>query len=210
MKYVKYCILFTICMFIMPNITHAACDYQRLAELSRIAGNVQFSYNYEFTDATNPNFSVDITNITNDIYIVDDYNRAFYKDTSQVYGGNRKIKFIIYSNDNNCKNEEILTKYVNIPSYNSYSGHQDCIDYPDFKYCDMWMDTSEISLETFNNEMQKYIKSQNNNIDSDVNKKSFLDSFLDIILQNKTTLIIVLIVAIFLSLLIVAKRRWIK
>ena len=72
-KQIKYVIFALMCMCVTPLITHAECDYQRKAELSRMASNVQFSYTYD----ENIDFTVNITNIIDDIY-VSNINRKIY------------------------------------------------------------------------------------------------------------------------------------
>ena len=66
----KYLIFFIICFFLNPIISNAECSYERQAELSKIASNVQIAYSYE-NDMGNPVFSVNIINITNDIYVLE-------------------------------------------------------------------------------------------------------------------------------------------
>ena len=58
---VKYVICALICMCVTPTFVHAKCDYQRQAELSRIASNVQLAYTYDSTE-----FTVFVSNLTID------------------------------------------------------------------------------------------------------------------------------------------------
>lgn len=164
-KKIKYVIFVFICMCVTPLITHAECDYQRLAELSRLASNVQFSYTYDLSQGLT--FTLYVTNLTNDIYVIDDYGNRFYglgeksllysaADVSGFQNGDR-IAFNFYSNDNNCKNEAITTRYVSFPYYNAYSTLEECQLHPNFKYCQVWMDVTGVNYEKFTSELNKYL-----------------------------------------------------
>ena len=163
-KKVKYLFFAIVCMCVTPLITHAECDYQRLAELSRIASNVQFNYTYDLSQGLT--FTLYVTNLTNDIYVIDEYGNRFSgtgeksllysaADVSGFQNGDQ-VAFKFYSNDNNCKGAEIVTKYVSFPQYNSYSRLDICKQYPDFKYCQMWIDTSFLDYDTFEKELNAF------------------------------------------------------
>ena len=121
MKRLKYLICFMVCVFACPLISNAECSYERQAELSRIASNVQFSYTYEMTE-NYPRFTVSVTNITNDIYVIDDYGVIISGATegNRTYQGSNNIEFVIYSNDSSCRGEKLLTQYVSFPTYNKF------------------------------------------------------------------------------------------
>ena len=164
-KKIKYLIFMFVCMCVTPLITHAECDYQRLAELSRLASNVQFSYTYDLSQGLT--FTLYVTNLTSDIYVIDDYGNRFYgsgeksllysaADVSGFQNGDR-IAFNFYSNDNNCKNEAITTRYVSFPYYNAYSTLDECKLHPNFKYCQLWLDVSDMNYEKFKSELNKHL-----------------------------------------------------
>lgn len=213
---IKYFVFAIICMCITPLITHAECDYQRLAELSRIASNVQFNYNYDLSQGLS--FTLYVTNLTNDIYAVDAYGNRFSGagEKSLVYSSadvtgfqnGDQVAFKFYSNDNNCKDEEIVTKYVNFPTYNPYSRFDICRQYPNFKYCQMWIDTSYLTYEEFEQELNASLS--NATVTSEVPEENLYDSFLAFLNQPY----IIIGTSIFLGLilfgvfiLILQKRR---
>ena len=74
-RHIKYVICALICMCVTPTFVHAKCDYQRQAELSRIASNVQVAYTYDSVE-----FTVFVSNLTSDLYITDNYGREYYGD----------------------------------------------------------------------------------------------------------------------------------
>lgn len=209
MKYVKYCIVFIIGMSILPFIAHAECDYQRKAELSRIAGNVKLAYEYDVKEELK--FSVKITNITNDIYLVDGLNNTFSgsSEMSHRYKDGQTVRYTIYSNDNNCRGEELLTQYISLPYYNIYHDYSSCKLHPNHNYCKMWSDTRAVSRDKF--EQVMYAETLKKNIASinEEENETFVDNILDFINEYKFIIIItgVVILIIVIGLLI---RRHIR
>ena len=153
-KKVFYIVLTLICM--SPFMVKADCDYQRLAELSKLASNVKLSYNYQFIDYY-PQFTITATNLTNDIYMIDNYGTRFSAvgEVSSVYKDGNKLRFTFYSNDPSCLGREISTKYVNLPEFNPRYNSDECKAYPNFSLCQMWTDTS-FSNKQFENELANY------------------------------------------------------
>lgn len=160
-KQIKYVIFALICMCVTPLITHAECDYQRQAELSRLASNVQFSYNYSMSEGLV--FTLYINNLTDDIYIVDSYGQRFSGAGEKIvlYSPSRvsgfqsgdQVRYEIYSNDSNCSGSLLMTKYVNFPVFNTYSNLDECKQNPNFKYCQIWLNTNSLTYEQFVNEL---------------------------------------------------------
>ena len=71
----KKTILFIIAIaLVLPFSVKAECDYEREAELSRIASNVQFSYTYRMNNNGSLVFDVNIINVPEDIYIIESEN----------------------------------------------------------------------------------------------------------------------------------------
>ena len=155
-KRIKYLLFALICMCVTPLITHAECDYQRQAELSRLASNVQFSYNYQVVDYY-PQFMITATNLTDDIYMVDNYGTMFSgkSEFTASYKAGNTITYTFYSNDANCRGEEISKRYVNLPEFNPRYNSDECKLYPNFSLCQMWTDTS-FSAEQFESRLEEY------------------------------------------------------
>lgn len=204
MKYFKY-LFITICFIFLPNIVKADCSYERLAELSRIAGNVNFSYTYDIDKKNRPNFNVNIVNVTKDIYVYDSSRNqtitSFETNLTNLTSG-QTLQFDIYSNDNNCRGEKIMSKNITLPKYNSYINTETCDDYPKFKYCQLWLDTDYLSIETFDAEFEKYLakKSETNNTSDSTNDFSFIE-------DNLLLIIFVIIGIVILPLAIILRRR---
>lgn len=179
-RYLVYILLSFSCLF--PFSVNAECDYQRKAELSRIASNVQFSYNYD----ENNNFTVNITNLTDDIYIkYEDYATLYDQfiqgsnEFQMVIPSGLTMKYSIYSKDSFCPDEFIMDKFVSTPKYNLYSESEECKKNPEFKYCQRWMDTT-IDQTKFNTELSKYVnslKSDNDKLESGESVFSIIFNF---------------------------------
>lgn len=201
----RYVLLFILCMILFPNISKAECSYERQAELSRIASNVQFSYSYEMVNGM-PVFTINVTNLTHDIYVYDNKREQIISGDEEVNilykDDNASFGFDIYSADDSCYGEKIITKYIQIPKYNVYSSSDECLANPDFKYCAMWLNTS-VTLKQFNKELKEY---QASKVSDTVESNN--DGILDVILQYKNELIICLCTAIFLfSIIFIRKYR---
>lgn len=156
----KYVMFSLLCVFISPFIVKADCSYEREAELSRIASNIQLSYTYEIINGY-IQYYVNITNVTEDVYIIDSLGNRFSsnKEFVQKYSlGNNKMQFTIYSNDSNCKNEEILTKYLNFPYYNQFSNVPECQQYKELDLCSLWYNTSSYTYQNFVNDLNKTVQ----------------------------------------------------
>lgn len=202
----KYLLVFVGSLFMFPLVSNAECSYERQAELSRIASNVQFSYTYDVADYK-AKFHVHITNLTKDIYLVDNYGRVFQNNgdaTAEFTNHGNSIAFEIFSNDSSCKGQLITTKYITLPYYNMIHDSVECGEYPDFKYCDLWLNTSGVTGSEFETELGKYkqnststIKNTNSDMKQTVSILNLLKEYYYILIA-----VIILIVAIIL------KHKW--
>ena len=175
---VRYLLFFVFCMFLYPLVTEAECSYERISELSKMASNVQLSYTYELKQTIE--YDVHITNLTNDLYAMDNEGNAisgnsdvslhFVYDERKLFSPGEAISYRFYSNDVNCKDEYLMTKYITLPKYNRFALSDECKKYPGFKYCSLW-DYTDLDLDTFDSNLKKYLES--------LNKKSYVIDFND-------------------------------
>ena len=212
MKRGYYSLVLFFCMFIFPTFVHAECSYERTAELSRIASNVQLSYNYKLEYGLE--YDVHITNLTSDVYAMDNFGNVFtgntditkhysHDDDVSFYSGDT-IYYNIYSNDDNCKGEYLLKKYITLSNYNEYSTFPECMKYPDFKYCQKWISSRGIDSEIFKEELKKYSSTISN--DSSDNFESSADIFSFI---NSNTIIAVSIIILVIGIYYL-RRKMVK
>lgn len=171
MKRLRYVTFIILCAFLSPLVTKAQCTDQRMAELNKIAGNVQVSYNYEIIDGDSPNFRLDISNLTGDVYAgYSPYGiseRIINTDTENLEAlSSGNYDFKIYSNDDECRGQLLLVKSVNVPTFNNYVYFDECKKDSNFKYCKMWSNIG-VDEDTFYEEYAKY----NNSVVNDEKSK---------------------------------------
>lgn len=136
-------------VFLVPFNIRAECDYQRKAELMKLASNVKISYNYELVDR-DMIYHVELSNLTEDIYAIDNSNTVFnFMSFSKIYYGDSYETFGIYSNDPNCQGERLLNKNFKLPYFNSYSLLPECKSNSDHPLCQIWSDTKSYNLQQF-------------------------------------------------------------
>lgn len=218
MRKVKYFIFTLVCMLVIPTISNAECDYQRQAELARKASNVQLSYNYSVTSGLQ--FTLYVTNLTDDLYMVDSYDnyftggdeRSFVYASSTVSGFNNKdkITFTIYANDDECHGVKLLNKYITFPSFNPYSYNEECKSNPNFVYCQTWLDTSNLDYDQFAAALKQYnddVKKIDNNA---IKKDTIYDQILNFIQQPYiivTFIILIIFILLGMGLIFIQKRK---
>lgn len=181
-KQIKYVFFALICMCVTPIITHAECDYQRQAELSRIASNVQVAYTFDSVE-----FTVFVSNLTPDLYMTDNYGREYYGDGKEktFHFASGTINFDIHSNDPNCKGEKLLRKSITLPTINLFATYPECNQYPNFKYCQNW-GVLGISDEQFYSEFNKYKQELSQRLIHNADGKfNILESILEVLDNNK-------------------------
>lgn len=201
MRNVKY-LLFILFLVMFPLSVNAECDYQRMAELNKIASNVQLSYSYEIDDRVYPAFFVSISNITDDIYISFDPSGAnrklIYENSENIpiyHAGSNE--FYIYSRDVNCNAELLQVKYITIPSFNSFSQYKECQNNPNFKYCKLW-GNFDLTDSEFYEKYSSYVTKKNNDI-------SPVDRDRD--LQKNGLVIVLIVVLLIISLIYIIKKK---
>lgn len=207
-----YLISFLLSLFIFPICASAECSSERLAELSKIAENVNIDYTYEMVDGT-PDITIVASNLTGDIYLQDDIFGSQISGVGEKvlldYALGTNVVFTIYSNDNSCKNQALLTKYLNLPTYNQYSTDERCITYPDFKYCKVWLDTSGLEYTEFDKQFEEYIKNKIDNDSKDKKDvdKTTLDKVVDFVLKNKIIIALGILVIVGAILFVINKKK---
>lgn len=100
-------------------------------------------------------------------YITNDYN----DDKSDVNVENGKLVFRgipsfdivtynveIKANDYDCKGETIRKFTLKSKIYNRFSQMADCLNYPEFKYCQQYIDEDLPTMQSFKIEIEKYKK----------------------------------------------------
>ena len=164
--------IFLICMMLFTFNVYAKCDSNELNRLKELAKKVEFTYQYT-GDKNNQYFDITASNLHEDLkvliikdYYMDDYQEFKYnsKKTFKLskFENDSKVKITIKAFvPNECSGETVYTKTIDLPFYNSYQNSNECLQYPDFKYCQEFLDNS-ISKTTFDSALHDYIEDKEN------------------------------------------------
>ncbi len=203
LKKLKYGIFALICMCVAPLITRADCDYQRQAELSRLASNVQLTYVY-----SDSGFQVIMTNLTSDLYAVDYYGQRIDGGEEKVFEySSGTVSFDIYAVDSSCTTKKLNTKTVTLPTINIYSYYTECKRFPNFKYCQLWGNFS-ITEEQFMAAIEEYQEELISNLTvAESEETNTLDVVLETLEENWFMFVIFGVAIIFIIIFTLVRKR---
>ena len=176
----KKIITFILLMLFFNIEVNAAslCTYQEQSTINSKAANVKASYEISSINHGNEEvghkehfFTISITNVTEDFYIVikNDLNNeeVTYKSSDAVDGiitikwtdvlevTNLTIQ-VYTTNKTSCPNERYKTFYLTLPRYNEFSGKSSCVENPDFYLCKEFVTFDEIDETEFIDRMIQY------------------------------------------------------
>lgn len=150
-------ILLLLIIVCVPFKIKAECSYENKTELNELASHIDYSYDY--VDLTKT-YNVTFNNVVSQLTL--NYNGLSYNSNGNkviineiVNTGENKVS-VIGSNSSKCPNEPILELYLKLPIYNEFSQRSECKEYPEFKYCDKFLDT-EIDENDFISSLEDYI-----------------------------------------------------
>ncbi len=155
-------IIFVFLLFMFMPSMKAACDYQTLADLKKVANNVSFTYDYKIKndDAT---FKIRIANLFSNIYIQDSISNRTYRNegssdiVTKSYDSGLTLRFDIYASKGDCRDSLLTSKYVKLPYYNKYYSDAVCKGVSNYSLCERW---SQVNLDysTFYQSVLNYKK----------------------------------------------------
>lgn len=168
----RYLIFLGIALLLsfIPNKVSAAslCENKVLSDYRSLAGNINITYAYRMENEK-PMFDVTISNIYDDIYIVDAIkNKTYtYKNFSSEteiilkgYSDDQTIKYQIYTSATGCYGQLLSTRYVTFPKYNEYSTDAVCKGAEEYSLCQKW-GTMSGTYEDFVVKVTKYKENKN-------------------------------------------------
>lgn len=209
---IKRTIVFIIVLFIMPMYVFARsktdCDYTLLSDLKKIANNIDFTYEYKIENNI-AYFDITITNITNDVYIVDSNNNSYYYSDT-VNGILRldnfksgKYQFKVISNNIECLSNNLLVKTLSLPYYNEFYNSEVCNGLENYYMCYKWYNYRG-SYDLFEYEVNKYKESLkiDNIVNDDVNISLF-DKIINFILKYFYLIFIIVLILIMIIIYLV-------
>ena len=206
MRKVLSSLIFMISFFIFISNSEASCTYKRISDLKKIASNVNITYTYTIVD-NKASFDIRFANLTNDIYLYDSFNDKKYNVEGEVilknYIDGVKYRFFINSNDKDCKDEQLVTRYVTLPKYNIYYGDPICNGIEDYTLCQKWGSFNINNYDAYQLQIEKYkaslIKKEKNTKTEETTKinEKFVDFFLKYYAFIFTGIIVICLIIIF-------------
>lgn len=187
-------------------------------------------------------FNVSFANITDDIYLritndTNDTELTFTKENADageaVFQTEYDDELTTYTvevlaSNYDCADEVIRKFNLTVPIYNQFSEMEACNTYPNFYYCQEYIDTEPISYSEFIEELSIYRDSANDedieentnviNIDNDDDNNDDEQTsedekspFVNFVENNKVTLIVggcaIVVVGVIAGIVIVKKKR---
>lgn len=163
--------VFILVILILPNNIKAkdVCGYEDKTRLQRIASNISTSYTYkeeenEETGYNSVKFTVTISNMHNDIYLINEETGEIYKNNSSneiiindIKPG-KYLKYFVYGNIDGCFGEKITTIYVTLPSFNKYYTDDICRNIPEYSLCNKWTSV-KMTHDQFTSKVNNYLDS---------------------------------------------------
>lgn len=207
----KKIILFLICFLIFSSNAKASCSYSEIARLKKLATNVNISYDYEIKNKE-ALFNITITNLTKDIYIYDTFNDKKYTDQKEItvpgYIDGVTYRFHIKSNNKDCIDDLLLTKFVDLPQYNKYYGDSICSGIEDYVLCQRWGSFKVKDYEEYVSNINAYKESLKVIEEKPVIEKEIglLEKIYDILVEYYYVGLI-LIIVVCLTIIIVKSKK---
>lgn len=184
MRWYKYLLVFLLSFIFVPLVNAETCSNSEIVKYQELAKNVDIYYDYEEIDG-GIIFKVKISNMQPGLIVRDtrnDKNYIYTDNTIEMsdtfYQGNG-YRFDIYSDNPNCSDKIMFTRYVTLPYYNNYYNTDICKGIEEFKYCQRWTKTRDYDF--MNKEIAKYKNSLNKEKKEDDNTS--VDGLFDIIFK---------------------------
>lgn len=163
-----------IIIFLITSNVYAIdeCSTKEMNRLKELANNVKFSYTYQIEEENIEEgyivtlYKIEVLNLPSDLRLVYDGKIVSANDIKNMnfYSSNQVFELYSYV-DNFCTDELIKKVVVDLPTVNSYYyfNKEKCLENPDFKYCQEFLDIKDISYEEIDKLFQEYTKKDDNN-----------------------------------------------
>ena len=172
-----------IIIFLITSNVYAIddCSTKEMNRLKELANNVKFTYSYQIEEESKEEefiivlYKIEVLNLSSDLRLVYDGKIVSANDIKNMNFYNKNQIFELYSYvDNLCTDELIKKVVVDLPTVNSYYyfNKEKCLENPDFKYCQEFLDIKDISYEEIDKLFQEYTKKDDNNSSKKNNKDS--------------------------------------
>lgn len=146
----KIC-FFAILVLSFVNVIEASCTYTNKKELNSLSSYIEYDYSY----SGSYKFSVNVNNLTNDMYL--EYNSNRYNVNNGkvnindiTEGTTMKIKVIV-SENHVCNGTELRVITINVPYVNRFYNDPRCEGHEDLNVCSNEFLNYKLSEYTFRN-----------------------------------------------------------
>ena len=162
----KKIVIFLLALIIPTiNVEGFYCKYSDIAKYKGLASNISTYYDYEET-GNNISFSVTLTNLNENLYIVDTTNNKYYyyksnELTISGYKPGQTIKYNVYTTDSNCSEKLLYTIRIILPDYNPYYKDNVCNEVNNYIFCQKWY-KHDLDYNSFVKKVVQYKESLKN------------------------------------------------
>lgn len=190
-------------------LSYAGCDFEDVSRMKQIVSNINISYDYKIIN-DEAYFDVTISNLTNDIYVSDNYYKKDYFNNSELTIYNVKEKSIylkFYSNNSDCKGILLGNQYRQFPIYNKYFDDEVCNGMGDFLYCNKWL-----NKEYTEEEIKEAVEAYKNSLKEDeipteaIYNKTLFDKIVEFYVKYYYIVLLGIIV-LCITIIVVNKRK---
>ncbi|HOZ53724.1 MAG TPA: hypothetical protein PKY25_00060 [Bacilli bacterium] len=210
-------VILTLIMFLVFGFTiKAECTDAVYASLVFEAKELEYNYSIYDTGLKEEyplmRYRIIVSNITPNLLVQygDDNTTITSRNNviTNLMPGQAYFFSITGSLTSECPGRDLSSKYVTLPEYNAYINTDECIESPEFKYCDKDKSVSEmVSYENFIDSYYTYYsekinKDETPEIIAEPNSKKTIDIKWIII-----PLVSIILVVVIIRIIIVRKRR---
>lgn len=198
-----------ILLFISMSTVSAKCDYKTISNLKQQVNNVNISYTHRITSGVSY-FDVTLTNLTNDIYFIDEIAEKTYKSNNgeiilKNYSSNQ-VKYKFYSAKAECYGTYLGVRFISFPIYNVYYNTGICTDYEHLKVCNKWVSV-QYTYDDVRKYIEEYEKEDDIKIEDNIeHKQNFLDKLIQFYIKYYY-IILVFIILVGGVIIVTLKRR---
>ena len=213
----KIALLLIIVTFLFFNrVDAASCTNTIKRELVKEAEKVEIVpyLNEEYNPMHVYKYNVYITNLSENIFIIDSIGNRYeydeFQDENSVFGmyaPGSKITFAIYASINTeCNNAKLTSLTINFDYYNDYSTREECKGIEEFSLCKRNYNGKIESDEWFKQKVEEY-KNGNHDVEIEEESEEETNKIKDIIFHPITITIFSLLLIGVIVLIIYKLRK---
>lgn len=205
----KKCLFLTLLFLVFfPNKVKAECSDTEIIRLQKLARNVNVAYMY---NKKNNTFIATFTNLKKDLVVYDADHEKSYNVTGELSFSNLfsgRHAYIIFAKNQTCFEDELITKYVDLPFYNHYYNLEDCKGIEDYSYCNKWI-KNRLSYDIWKNKIKDYKSRIKNTIEKKKKSTNYLFEIYELISKYYMEYYYIILPAIIIlfGIIILIKNR---